>query len=144
MKSAVGKVGLVVTAVLVAVLTGILTGTLTGGGLTANGEDSPAAVAELRVVDDQASPESNPAAREFVTAKQKWTACVGEAAPAHDVEDGRFDPEQACGPKPHPHDFADKHAGKVGQGKHGSHGPPAWAGGPERRSAEPPGHAERD
>lgn len=124
----------------------LLAGGVTGGSLTATGGE--ARVTQVRAVDDHASPEGNPAAREFVSRKKTWTACVKEAAPARDREDGRFDPEQACGTKPHPHDVAGKHAdkraGKPGHPKHEGHGPPAWAGGPDRRTAEPPGHAERD
>jgi len=136
------KVLLAVGAVMVA----LLAGALTGGVLTASGEESPArtSVAEVAAPDeDEASEEradGNPAARAFVAAKKQWTACVAKAAPAHDRADGRFDPEQACGMKPHPHDIAGKHGGKKLSKKHG----PSWAGGPNRRTAEPPGHAKRD
>ncbi|MEJ7794278.1 MAG: hypothetical protein WKF50_01905 [Nocardioides sp.] len=123
------KVLLVVGAVMVA----LLAGALTGGVLTATGQEPPARTGVAQVASpDKDEPaeeraEGNPAARAFVAAKKEWTVCVTEAAPAR---------EQACGTKPHPHDFAGKHGEK--------HGPPAWAGGPERRTAEPPGHAERD
>lgn len=140
------KVLLAVGAVMVA----LLAGTLTGGMMSATGEEPPArtGVAQVAAEMDKSSKErsqGNPAARDFVAAKKEWTACVAEAAPAHDVADGRFDPEQACGPKPHPHDIAGKHADKPGAKKHSTeHGKPAWSGGPDRRTAEPPGHAEGD
>lgn len=125
------KAGLAVAAVMVA----LLVGAMTGGVLTATGDEPPAGVAQSRTADEDASPQGNPAARAFVAAKKAWTACVAKAAPARDAEDGRFDPEQACGTKPHPHDFPGKHEG---------HGPPAWSGGPDRRTAEPPGPAKQD
>lgn len=115
----------------------LLAGGVMGGSLTATGGE--ARVTQLRAVDDDASREGNPAAREFVSRKKTWTACVKEAAPARGRGDGRFDPEQACGTKPHPHGVAGKHAEKLR-----SHGPPPWAGGPDRRTAEPPGHAKGD
>lgn len=39
--------------------------------------------------------------RAFVTAKKAWSACVAEAEPRRGRD--QFDPEQACGTKPHPH-----------------------------------------
>ena len=119
-----------------AVMVTLLAGALTGGVLTATGEEPPAqaGVAEVATPDDEHA-HGNPAARAFVAAKKEWTACVAEAAPSGDRA-GRFDPEQACGTKPHPHDVAGKHH------KHNKgHGPPLWSGGPDRRKAEPPGHA---
>jgi len=137
------KVLLAVGAVMVA----LLAGALTGGVLTASGEEPPArtGVAQVAAPDEdepaEDRAEGNPAARAFVAAKKEWTACVSEAAPARGQAAGRFDPEQACGIKPHPHDIAGKHGGKRQSKKHG---PPPWAGGPDRRTAEPPGHAKRD
>ncbi len=81
------------------------------------------------------------AQRAFVTAKQEWTACVAEAAPGREAETFPFDPEVACGTKPHPHDVGKAVGGRahdLGPGK------PRWAGGPERRTAEPPGLMKRD
>ncbi|MGH3348100.1 MAG: hypothetical protein ACRDO4_14060 [Nocardioides sp.] len=82
------------------------------------------------------------AQRAFVVAKQEWTSCVAEAAPAHRSGTGPFDPEEACGTKPHPH--GEKGRGRSGDGR--AHGPgrTPWAGGPGSRTAEPPGHAKRD
>ena len=79
--------------------------------------------------DDEASQAGNPAAREFVASKKAWTACLKTAGK-----------ERACGRKPHPHDFARKHEKKHDK----KHRLPMWAGGPHRRTAEPPGHARRD
>lgn len=133
------KVVLAVGAVMVA----LLAGAMTGGVLTAAGQESPARTTEFRAANVGTSFEGNPAAKQFVAAKKRWTACVAKAAPARDAEAGRFDPEQACGAKPHPHDIAGKAADKPRDKKHDGHGPPPWAGGPERRTAEPPGHAKR-
>jgi hypothetical protein len=92
--------------------------------------------------DDEAKAAQHAAQRAFVAAKQEWTACVGEAAPAHEPGAGPFDPEEACGPKPHPHDDDADDSEKPGaSGGEREHGKPAWAGGPENRTAEPPGHA---
>ena len=63
------------------------------------------------------------AQRAFVAAKREWTACVGGAAPAHRPGGGPFDPEDACGPKPHPHDDR----APAGAGEHG-HGKPSAVG----------------
>jgi len=68
---------------------------------------------------------------------------VGEAAPAHEPGSGPFDPEDACGTKPHPHDGDDEAPGASGEERDPGLGKPAWAGGPDRRTAEP-GHAARD
>lgn len=142
MKAGLSKVGLAVGAAAAA----LLLGAVTGGALTATGGEPR--VTQVRAADEDASPEGNPAAREFVSAKKAWTACVKKAAPAQDSEGGRLDPEQACGTKPHPHDVtgkhADKHSDQPSPTKHQGHGPPAWAGGPDRRTAEPPGHAKRN
>lgn len=93
--------------------------------------------------DDEAKDAQHAAQRAFVAAKQEWTACVGEAAPAHEPGAGPFDPEEACGPKPHPHDGeADEDPDASGDER--EHGRPAWAGGPGSRTAEPPGHGSRD
>ena len=97
--------------------------------------------------------------REFVTDKKAWTTCVAQAARDRAGEAGRFDPEEACGDKPHPHDGTDKQGtGKQGADKqdtgrqrsadpgraHGQdRGRPDWAGGPEQRTAEPPGLAKK-
>jgi hypothetical protein len=95
--------------------------------------------------DDEAKDAQHAAQRAFVAAKQEWTACVGEAAPAHEPGAGPFDPEEACGPKPHPHgDDADDSEKPGASGEEREHGKPAWAGGPENRTAEPPGHAAHD
>jgi hypothetical protein len=92
--------------------------------------------------DDEAKAAQHAAQRAFVAAKREWTACVGEAAPAHEPGAGPFDPEEACGPKPHPHDDDADDSEKPGaSGGEREHGKPAWAGGPENRTAEPPGHA---
>jgi hypothetical protein len=45
--------------------------------------------------------ENRARAEEFTAAKQAWTACVAEKAPAHEGPEA-FDPEEACGPKPQP------------------------------------------
>ena len=133
------KVLLAVGAVLVALLTAGVSGQM----LTATGEAPAARVSQVNVADDDLPPVGNPA-RKFVLAKKEWTACVAEAAPAHEGP-GRFDPEAACGTKPHPHDFSDK-AGKSDRADRTDRrqGRPAWAGGPDRRTAEPPGHAKHD
>ncbi len=91
--------------------------------------------------DDEAKAAKHAAQRAFVAAKQEWTACVGEAAPAHEPGSGPFAPEDACGTKPHPHD--DRAPGASGDARERDRGKPAWAGGPDRRTAEPPGHAAR-
>lgn len=134
-----------------AVMGALLAGALTGGVLTATGQESPERVgaAEARPdkakdKDSQKTTHGNPAARAFVAAKQEWTACVAEAAPSRDRGDSRFDPDPACGTKPHPHDFASKYATKKNKSHDKVHGPPAWAGGPDHRSSKPPGHAQRD
>ncbi|HET8971252.1 MAG TPA: hypothetical protein VFN19_09350 [Candidatus Nanopelagicales bacterium] len=145
------RVLLAVCAVLVALVAAGTSGEL----LTATGESPTARASQARATDHD-PPRGNPAAREFVAAKKTWTACVAEAAPAHDGP-GRFDPEAACGTKPRPHDdefgkhggghpgqHQAKHQGKH-QGRHqGKHqGPPAWSGGPDRRTTQPPGHTGR-
>lgn len=128
-----------------AVMVALLVGALTGGVLMATGQEPPEQIGVARVAapdEDESSEDraqGNPAARAFVAAKKEWTACVAQAAPAHDEADGRFDPEQACGTKPHPHDIVGKHGKRHSK----KHGPPAWSGGPDRRTAEPPGHAKR-
>jgi hypothetical protein len=107
--------------------------------------------------DDEAKAAQHAAQRAFVAAKQEWTACVGEAAPAHEPGSGPFDPEEACGPKPHPHDGetdgetdgdaegeTDEGPGASGEDRGHGAGRPDWAGGPDRRTAEPPGHAAHD
>jgi len=140
-----------------AVMGALLAGALTGGVLTATGQESPEQVgaaearpdkAKDKTKDSQKSTHGNPAARAFVAAKKEWTACVAEAAPSRDRGDGRFDPDRACGTKPHPHDFAGKYATKKDKlhekKRDKSHGPPPWAGGPDHRSSEPPGHAKRE
>lgn len=84
------------------------------------------------------------AQRAFVAAKQDWTACVADAAPSRSDRSGaRFDPEAACGAKPHPHDNRPGHDAKAKSKDRGAghDGRPAWAGGPKRRTAEPPGHS---
>lgn len=145
-----------------AVLAVLGAGGLTGSALTAASERSPVAddapqgatdepTGDVDDADDTDEQSGKPddeeksarhaAQRAFVAAKQEWTACVGGAAPAHEPGSGPFDPEDACGAKPHPDDeapgrSADKHEQDQGR--------PAWAGGPDRRTAEPPGHAQRD
>lgn len=94
--------------------------------------------------DDEAKDAQHAAQHAFVSAKQEWTSCVGEAAPAHEPGSGPFDPEDACGTKPHPHDGDDEAPGASGEERDPGLGKPAWAGGPDRRTAEPPGHAARD
>lgn len=135
------KVLLTVGAVLVALLAAGVSGQV----LSASGTDPSARVGQVRAAaDEKDAPPGNPAARAFVAAKKSWTACVAKAAPAHDPGSGRFDPERACGVKPHPHDVTGKHDRRdTGQDRAG-HGRPPWAGGPTRRTAEPPGHARRD
>lgn len=119
-----------------AILVMLVVAAVQGGVLSATGEGPRARDSNVRVAatDDDAAPAGNPAARAFVAAKKEWTACVAEAG--------------ACGTKPHPHDFAGKHAKKDKSGKKDKkdkvHGTPAWAGGPDHRSAKPPGHAKRD
>lgn len=109
-----------------AILVMLVVAAVQGGVLSATGEEPRARDSQVRVAatDDDASAAGNPAARAFVAAKKEWTACVAEAG--------------ACGTKPHPHDFAGKHAKKDKVD-----GTPAWAGGPDHRSAKPPGHAKR-
>jgi hypothetical protein len=92
--------------------------------------------------DDREKAERHAAQRAFVATKQEWTACVAEAAPAREGETGRFDPEEACGTKPHPH--GEKTPGSSGDEPARGKGRPPWAGGPGTRTAEPPGHANRD
>lgn len=112
--------------------------------------------------DDEEKAARQAAQRAFVAAKQEWTACVGEAAPAHEPGSGPFVPEDACSPKPHPHDGQtdgqidgqtdgqtegeadDDGPGVPGDDRGNGSGKPDWAGGPDRRTVEPPGHAAPD
>jgi hypothetical protein len=96
---------------------------IAGGAMAATGalpdsvQDAVAGAASVVGLDipggeDESTPApgqpSNPTAADnkaradaYTTAKQEWTACVAEAAPAHEGP-GPFDPEEACGPKPQP------------------------------------------
>ena len=80
-----------------AVLAVLGAGGLTGSSLTAGSERPSAADdtsqgtsdEESGKPDDEAKAEQHAAQRAFVAAKQEWTACVGEAAPAHKPGSGR-------------------------------------------------------
>ena len=144
-----------------AVLAVLGAGGLTGSALTAASERPPVADEgsqgatdeptddvddtdeESGKPEDEEKAARHAAQRAFVAAKQEWTVCVGEAAPAHEPGSGPFDPEDACGPKPHPHDDDQAQGRSADKDEHGQ-GRPAWAGGPDQRTAEPPGHAKHD
>jgi hypothetical protein len=137
-----------------AVLSGAVLAVLGAGGLTSSvltaGPPPPSVADEAAHdpaartggPDDRQKAERHAAQRAFVAAKNEWTACVAEAAPAREAETGRFDPEEACGTKPHPH--GEKTPGRSDDGPARGQGRPPWAGGPGSRTAEPPGHANRD
>lgn len=128
-----------------AVLAVLGAGGLAGNVLAAGPSAAPVADEPTSTSADEsrakAQAAKHAAQRAFVTAKQEWTACVAEAAPGREAETSPFDPEVACGTKPHPHDMGKPGGGgarDLGAGK------PPWAGGPERRTAEPPGLVKRD
>jgi hypothetical protein len=75
--------------------------------------------------------EKRAAALSHVAAMQAWTACIAEAAPAHEASSGDFDPEAACGAKPTPP--AANEADDTGRP---SETPPSDAGAEGRDTAE--------
>lgn len=46
--------------------------------------------------------ERHAAAMDFVALMQEWSACVGDAAEAHEGSTERFSPQEACGDRPAP------------------------------------------
>lgn len=122
---AIGAVLLVLSG---GALGGVLSGTLTSSGTTTVGRAAAAPTAEDDPAEDrdEADPkdkkdkaqkkdkqdkkkdkaDKHRQQRAFVTAKKAWSTCVAES----DSQRGRnrFDPEQVCGAKPHPHDLSGK------------------------------------
>lgn len=129
-----------VVLVTVAVVSVLGAGGLAGAAMSMSQPSAPAGVeapAERKA-------DHHAAQGAFVTEKKSWTDCVAEASPRHEGPGG-FDPEAACGDKPHPHDQREP-GGHSDEARRDDRavGRPAWAGGPDRRTAEPPGHAARD
>lgn len=124
-----------------AVVVGLAAGGVTSGVLASSGPPAADHVAGASATGDKDAAKDAAKTKDktqdktqkaFVQVKKAWTACRSETAPGRGRNQMALD--QACGAKPHPHDLSGK-PGREGGGR------PPWAGGPERRSAEPPGHA---
>lgn len=113
---------------------------------TGPGRSGKPAKAEKRAEKAAAKAAKHAAQRAFVASKKEWTSCVAEAAPQGDADRARFDPEEACGAKPRNPRAADKTegGGKDDKEKADHATRPPHAGGPGRRSEEPPGLAGKD